>query len=241
MLQTPNTPDPDRIGAALDTIADVVPGLHSGNVSHVFGDHARQHFGGWGRSLDRTATRAGDAFSSRARCQGCNLERGGIVLGQRSWFRSDPPKTRRTSPSCLGRTASQPARRRVPGDEALNAVECILPFFDRTTAGKVVRYLTGTARRDARLWRFQEDPGRRSRIEAQLHDPRGRMGAVEDAADPDATEARSAPGDAPGVTRAGTGNGRSSARSFVPRGARNAPRARFVRHPLWQFARRTDR
>lgn len=31
----------------------------------------------------------------------------------------------------------------MPGDERLNAVDCILPFFDRTTAVNVVRYLTG--------------------------------------------------------------------------------------------------
>jgi hypothetical protein len=36
-----------------------------------------------------------------------------------------------------------PLARRVPGDERLNAVDCILPFFDRTTAGNVVKFLTG--------------------------------------------------------------------------------------------------
>jgi hypothetical protein len=36
-----------------------------------------------------------------------------------------------------------PLARRIPGDERLNAVDCILPFFDRTTAVKVVRFLTG--------------------------------------------------------------------------------------------------
>jgi len=36
-----------------------------------------------------------------------------------------------------------PLARRIPGDEKLNSVECVLPFFDRTTAGNVVRYLTG--------------------------------------------------------------------------------------------------
>ena len=36
-----------------------------------------------------------------------------------------------------------PLTRRIPGDERLNAVDCILPFFDRTTAVKVVRLLTG--------------------------------------------------------------------------------------------------
>jgi hypothetical protein len=36
-----------------------------------------------------------------------------------------------------------PLARRIPGDERLNSVDCILPFFDRTTAVKVVRFLTG--------------------------------------------------------------------------------------------------
>ena len=43
----------------------------------------------------------------------------------------------------LGRMVRSPLARRVPGDERLNSVECILPFFDRTTAGNVVKYLTG--------------------------------------------------------------------------------------------------
>jgi type III restriction enzyme len=43
----------------------------------------------------------------------------------------------------LGRMVRSPLARRVPGDELLNAVDCILPFFDRTTAVKVVRYITG--------------------------------------------------------------------------------------------------
>ena len=43
----------------------------------------------------------------------------------------------------LGRMVRSPLARRVPGDERLNAVDCILPFFDRTTAVKVVRFLTG--------------------------------------------------------------------------------------------------
>ncbi len=36
-----------------------------------------------------------------------------------------------------------PLARRIPGDERLNAVDCILPFFNRTTAVQVVRFLTG--------------------------------------------------------------------------------------------------
>jgi hypothetical protein len=45
----------------------------------------------------------------------------------------------------LGRMVRSPLARRIPGDERLNAVDCILPHFDRTTAGNVAKYLTGLA------------------------------------------------------------------------------------------------
>lgn len=43
----------------------------------------------------------------------------------------------------LGRMVRNPLARRVPGDDRLNSVDCLLPYFDRTTAGKVVKFLTG--------------------------------------------------------------------------------------------------
>jgi hypothetical protein len=36
-----------------------------------------------------------------------------------------------------------PLARRIPGDDLLNSVDCILPHFDRTTAVNVVKFLTG--------------------------------------------------------------------------------------------------
>ena len=42
----------------------------------------------------------------------------------------------------LGRMVRTPLARRVPGDDELNAVDCLLPFFDRKTAGNVVKLLT---------------------------------------------------------------------------------------------------
>nr|WP_274607052.1 DEAD/DEAH box helicase family protein [Agrococcus sp. KRD186] len=142
VLQTPNTPDPDAIGRALDTIADVMPELHSGNIAHVFGDHSRQHFGGWDvawlepQRVQETPTVrvliAKDAIST-----GWDCPRAEVMVS----FRAAKDNTHITQ--LLGRMVRSPLARRVPGDEALNSVECILPFFDRTTAGKVVRYLTG--------------------------------------------------------------------------------------------------
>ena len=43
----------------------------------------------------------------------------------------------------LGRMVRTPLARRVPGDDLLNSVDCILPHFDRTTAVNVVKFLTG--------------------------------------------------------------------------------------------------
>lgn len=142
VLQTPNTPDPDEIGRALDTIAGVIPELHGSNVAHVFGEHSRQHFGRWDvgwiepqRVQETPEVRvlvAKDAIST-----GWDCPRAEVMVSFR------PAKDTTHITQLLGRMVRSPLARRVPGDEALNAVECILPFFDRTTAGKVVRYLTG--------------------------------------------------------------------------------------------------
>jgi type III restriction enzyme len=142
VLQTPNTPDPDDIGRALDTIAEVIPELYDGNVAHVLGDHSRQHFGRWDigwiepqRVQETPEVRvliAKDAIST-----GWDCPRAEVMVSFR------PAKDTTHITQLLGRMVRSPLARRVPGDEALNAVECILPFFDRTTAGNVVRYLTG--------------------------------------------------------------------------------------------------
>lgn len=142
VLQTPNLPEPDQIGRALDAIAEVIPELHSGNVAHVFGDHSRQFFGKWDvewiepqRVQDTSFVRvliAKDAIST-----GWDCPRAEVMVSFR------PAKDNTHITQLLGRMVRSPLARRVPGDEALNSVECILPFFDRTTAGKVVRYLTG--------------------------------------------------------------------------------------------------
>ena len=47
VLQSPNTPDTDQIGLALDEILRVFPELTSESVRHVFGDHSVQKFGTW--------------------------------------------------------------------------------------------------------------------------------------------------------------------------------------------------
>jgi hypothetical protein len=142
VLQTPNTPDPASVGIALDAIFDAYPELGPDAVRHVLGDHTTQKFGAWEvdwiepqRVQDATPVRvliAKDAIST-----GWDCPRAEVLVS----FRPARDNTHITQ--LLGRMVRSPLARRVPGDERLNAVDCILPFFDRTTAGKVVRFLTG--------------------------------------------------------------------------------------------------
>lgn len=142
VLQTPNKPEGDDIGRALDAIAQEYPQLNGYNVRHVFGDHTTQRFGAW--EVDWIEPQhveenekvrvliAKDAIST-----GWDCPRAEVMVSFR------PAKDNTHITQLLGRMVRSPLARRVPGDERLNSVDCILPFFDRTTAGQVVKYLTG--------------------------------------------------------------------------------------------------
>ena len=142
VLQAPNTPDAAQIGLALDQIWRVIPELVGDSVRHVFGDHKVQKFGTWEvdwiepqRVEETTSVRvlvAKDAIST-----GWDCPRAEVMVS----FRPATDQTHITQ--LLGRMVRNPLARRVPGDERLNSVDCILPFFDRTTAGKVAKFLSG--------------------------------------------------------------------------------------------------
>src|SRR5207248_3601865 len=47
VLQTPNTPDPNDVGVALDTIFAEYPDLRASCVRHVLAAHSIEKFGAW--------------------------------------------------------------------------------------------------------------------------------------------------------------------------------------------------
>ncbi|MGH3570668.1 MAG: hypothetical protein ACRDUW_02380 [Pseudonocardiaceae bacterium] len=142
MLQSPNTPDPDTLGRALDEIFAEYPDLSSDAVRHVLGDHSVQRFGTWEvdwiepQRVEET-TRVRVLIAKDGISTGWDCPRAEVLVS----FRPATDHTHITQ--LLGRMVRNPLARRVPGDERLNAVDCILPFFDRTTAGNVVKFLTG--------------------------------------------------------------------------------------------------
>lgn len=137
VLQVPNTPDPNEIGRALDTIFERYPELPTACVAHVFGEHTTQRFGNYEvpyiepqRVEESTWVRvliAKDAIST-----GWDCPRAEVMVS----FRAASDRTHITQ--LLGRMVRSPLARRIPGNDRLNAVECLLPKFNRKTVKAVV-------------------------------------------------------------------------------------------------------
>jgi len=140
VLQVPNSPDPDDIGRALDTIYERWPELGDDAVAHVFGDHTTQTFGSHSipyispeRVQESTWVRvliAKDAIST-----GWDCPRAEVMVSFR------PAKDRTHITQLLGRMVRTPLARRIPGNERLNAVDCLLPFFDAQSVKDVAKAL----------------------------------------------------------------------------------------------------
>jgi hypothetical protein len=140
VLQSPNTPNPNDIGRALDTIFQQWPNLPETSVAHVFGEHKTQKFGKYSvpyiepqRVQDEAWVRiliAKDAIST-----GWDCPRAEVMVSFRS--ASDPTYVAQL----LGRMVRTPLARRIPGNDRLNLVDCLLPNFDKKTVDKVVKTL----------------------------------------------------------------------------------------------------
>lgn len=140
VLQVPNKPDPDDVGRAIEAVIDCYPELSASNFAHVFGEHVTQRFGAYDvpyiepqRVQESEWVRvliAKDAIST-----GWDCPRAEIMVS----FRPASDRTHITQ--LLGRMIRSPLARRIPGDDRLNSVECLLPKFDRRTVEGVVNML----------------------------------------------------------------------------------------------------
>jgi hypothetical protein len=121
----------------LDTIVERYPDLPTDCVAHVLGDHTTQRFGNrdvpyiepqrvqesaWVRVLI-----AKDAIST-----GWDCPRAEVMVS----FRAASDRTHITQ--LLGRMMRSPLARRIPGNDRLNAVDCLLPRFNRKAVEEVV-------------------------------------------------------------------------------------------------------
>lgn len=143
VLQSPNKPSAEMLSRALDTIKEEWPELPADAVAHVFGEHEEKTYGSWTvphiepeRVQESSHVRvllAKDAIST-----GWDCPRAEVLVSFR------PAKDETHITQLLGRMVRTPLARRIPGNDRLNSVECILPYFDRKTATEVVKTLMST-------------------------------------------------------------------------------------------------
>ena len=137
VLQVPNTPNHNQVGKWLDTIFERWSELPEDSIAHVLGEHTAQTFGRHTvpyvspeRVQDATWVRvliAKDAIST-----GWDCPRAEVMVS----FRRAVDRTHITQ--LLGRMVRTPLARRIPGNERLNSVDCLLPFFDEDAVKTIV-------------------------------------------------------------------------------------------------------
>ena len=140
VLQVPNNPDANEIASWLDVVFDAWPELPHDSIANVFGEHKLEKFGKYDapyispeRVQESDHVRillAKDAIST-----GWDCPRAEVMVS----FRSATDKTHITQ--LLGRMVRTPLARRIPGNDRLNAVDCLLPRFNKDAVEAVVTAL----------------------------------------------------------------------------------------------------
>jgi type III restriction enzyme len=140
VLQVPNKPSSSDIGRALEVIFEQYRELEETSVANVFGEHRTETFGKYSvpyiepqRVQEDTSIRiliAKDAISS-----GWDCPRAEVMVSFR------PASDQTYIAQLLGRMVRTPLARRIPGNDRLNSVDCLLPKFDKKTVESVVKAL----------------------------------------------------------------------------------------------------
>ena len=140
VLQVPNTPSAEDIAAWLKVIFDTWPELPHDCVYNVFGEKKTENFGGYAvpyiapeRVQESEHVRI--LLAKEAISTGWDCPRAEVMVS----FRAATDQTHITQ--LLGRMVRTPLARRIPGNERLNAVDCLLPNFNQATVKAVVQSL----------------------------------------------------------------------------------------------------
>ncbi len=144
VVQMGDKPTTEELTRVLDTIFHAWPELPTNCVANVFGEHQDLHAGGYTipyeepqRIQDATWCRV--LLAKTAISNGWDCPRAEVLISFRA--ASDPTHITQL----LGRMIRTPLARRIPGNELLNSVDCLLPFFDRNTAMNVADMLMAGA------------------------------------------------------------------------------------------------
>lgn len=149
VVQVGDKPSQETLIRTMDTIYEAWPELPYDAVANVFGEHTDLTIGQQGvpyiepqRVQDATHVRV--LLAKSAISTGWDCPRAEVLVSFR------PAKDRTHITQLLGRMMRTPLARRIPGNELLNSVDCLLPLFDRKTATGVAELLMrGATSKDA--------------------------------------------------------------------------------------------
>lgn len=146
VVQMPNKPSDGDLRSVFETIYGEWPELGADAVANVFGDEKDIDVGGYTARYirpqmvqDQKHVRvllAKDAIST-----GWDCPRAEVFVSFR------PARDVTYITQLLGRMIRTPLARRIPGNDLLNSVTCVLPRFDASTATDVARAMTGDSQR----------------------------------------------------------------------------------------------
>jgi hypothetical protein len=142
VVQVPNTPSKELLQNAVDSVRDEWPELSGDGIAHVFGDHTPIRIGDYevphiAPEKVQEADHVRILLAKDAISTGWDCPRAEVLVS----YRPATDKTHITQ--LLGRMVRTPLARRIAGDDRLNSVECVLPFFNRATATEVADILLG--------------------------------------------------------------------------------------------------
>lgn len=140
VVQLGDKPSDETLRRTLATINEAWPDLPADAVANVFGEHTDMVIGQQSvpyvapeKVQERSGIRV--LFAKSAISTGWDCPRAEVLVSFR------PAKDRTHITQLLGRMIRTPLARRIPGNELLNSVECLLPLFDRDTAQAVAEML----------------------------------------------------------------------------------------------------
>ena len=147
IVQVPNKPSDQLLLSACVTIRETWPELGPDAMAHVFGEHAPIELGGFtiphvGPETVQDRTHIRVLFAKDAISTGWDCPRAEVLVSFR------PAKDETHITQLLGRMVRTPLARRVPGNDLLNSVECVLPHYDRSTAARVAKTMLGEREHD---------------------------------------------------------------------------------------------
>lgn len=140
VVQVEDMASDETLARTLDTIYEAWPDLARDAVANVFGEHTELNIRQQNvpyiepqRVQDANHIRV--LLAKSAISTGWDCPRAEVLVSFR------PAKDRTHITQLLGRMIRTPLARRIPGNELLNSVDCLLPLFDRGTAMGVAELL----------------------------------------------------------------------------------------------------